>query len=325
MRHVRAAGSCLLAVATIVQTAWADEYDFEIGIAFDSSQFDGSQTTTTTGGTIFDSSSIDTDSLSVLGTWYFTGLSDDKGPRARAVLVDRASSLSIGYSRTEQSSSVVLTSSDPAFPLGPFDLSIDAEADTYSANFRYVDRASGWFGSAGLFTANATAGPFMSDSPFVGVSIDEDGWSLGAGKYLADTTTLSLNYSEVSDTSAVGLSFEHLGDLGASWQYAVDLEYSYVDLGGGFDLDTWGAAISLYPTRDFEFGLAVQDVSGDFPSADSQTIQGFASWYVKPNVRLSARYRVDDGDYSGTVFGGGGSTVGSSDEDSFGIGVSIRF
>lgn len=319
MRHVRAAGSCLLAVAMIVQTARADEYDFEIDVAFDSSQFDGSQTITTPGGTIFNSTSIDSDSLRVLGTWYFTGLSDDKGPRARAVLVDRASSLSIGYSRTEQSNSFVGTSSDPAFPLTPFDLSFDSNVDAFSADFRYVDRDSGWFGSVGLLTANATAARFNLQPG------DADGWSLGVGKYLADTTTLSLNFTDISNTSAVDLSFEHLGDIGASWQYAVDLEYSYVDVGGGFDLNKWGAAISLYPTRDFEFGLAVEDVSGDFPSADSQTVEGFASWYVKPNVRLSARYRVDDADYFGNVFIGGGLTVNDSDEDSFGISASIRF
>lgn len=319
MRYVRAAGSCLLAVAMIVQTARADEYDFEIDVAFDSSQFDGSQTITTPGGTIFNSTSIDSDSLSVLGSWYFTGLSDDKGPRARAVLVDRASSLSIGYSRTEQSNSFVLTSSDPAFPLTPSDLSFDSNVDAFSADFRYVDRDSGWFGSAGLLTANATTAGFAIQPG------DADGWSLGAGKYLADTTTLSLNLTDVSDTSAVGLSFEHLGDLGASWQYAVDLGYSYIDIGGGFDLNTLGAAISLYPTRDFEFGLAVEDVSGDFPSADSQTVEGFASWFVQPNVRLSARYRVDDADYLGNVSIGGGSTVNDSDEDSFGISASIRF
>ncbi len=319
MRHTRVAGSCLLAVAMIVQTARADEYDFEIDVAFDSSRFDGSQTGTTPGGTIFSSSSIDTDSLSVMGSWYFTGLSDDKGPRARAVLVDRASSLSLGYSRTEWSNSLVLTSSDPAFPLGPLDLTVDSDIDTFSADFRYVDRDSGWFGSAGLLAANADMGAFVSES------INDDGWSLGVGKYLADTTTLSLSFSDVSTTSAVGLSLEHLGDLGASWQYAVDLGYSYVDVGGGFDLRTLGAAISLYPTRDFEFGLAVEDVSGDFPGADGQTVEGFASWYVKPNVRLSARYRVNDADYIGTVFFSTGSTVNDSDEDSFGISASIRF
>jgi len=319
MRYIRGAGSCLLAVAMIAQTARAGDYDFEIDVAFDSSQFDGSQTITTPGGTIFNSTSTDTDSLSVLGSWYFTGLSDDKGPRARAVLVDRASSLSIGYSRTEWSNSVVFNSSDPGFPFGPLDLTVDSDIDTFSADFRYVDRDSGWFGSAGLLAANASVGPFVSES------INDDGWSLGVGKYLADTTTLSLDFSDVSDTSAVGLSLEHLGDLGASWQYAVDLGYSYVDLGGGFDLDRLGAAIALYPTRDFEFGLAFENVSGDFPSADSQAVEGFASWYVKPNVRLSARYRVNDADYIRTFSFSTGPTVNDSDEDSFGISASMRF
>ena len=223
------------------------------------------------------------------------------------------------YKRQEQSSSFVLTSSDPTFPLAPIDVSFDSNVDAFSADFRYVDRDSGWFGSVGLLTVNATAARFGSQSS------DADGWSLGVGKYLADTTTLSLNFSVVSDTSAVGLSFEHLGDLGASWQYAVDLGYSYLDVGGGFDLNTWDAAISLYPTRDFEFGVAAKVVSGDFPSADNHTVEGFASWYVKPNVRLSARYKVGYPDYFGNVFSGGGSTVTDSDGDSFGISASIRF
>lgn len=53
----------------IVQTAQGEEYEFEIDVAFDRSQFDGSQTITTPGGTIFNSTSIDSDSLSILGSW----------------------------------------------------------------------------------------------------------------------------------------------------------------------------------------------------------------------------------------------------------------
>ena len=87
---------CLLAGMLVGANGFAEEYDFEVGLAFDSTHTEGSKTITTPGETIVNSSDIDTDVLSVFGSWYFTGLSDDKGPRARAALVDRASSLSFG-------------------------------------------------------------------------------------------------------------------------------------------------------------------------------------------------------------------------------------
>lgn len=119
--------------------------------------------------------------------------------------------------------------------------------------------------------------------------------------------------------------FEHLGDLGERWQYAIDIGYNRADRDYGSDLDTWRAAIALYPTRDFEFGVAVEDGSANNGFLDNTGIEGFASWFVTPNVRLSARYGVDDINDSGNFSFGGATTVTDADRDSSGISASIRF
>ena len=318
---------CWLLVGMLVGTnGFAEEYNFEIGLAFDSTRFDGSQTITTPGGTIFNSAETDTDDLSVLGSWYFAGLSDDKGPRTRAALVDRASSLSVVYSQSDQTISSFLTSDDPSFPFPPIDSRFDSDGDTFTVNLRYVDRDSGWFGNAGLFNSNITLGGFVNESA------DATGWRLGVGKYVFENTTLNLDVSQVDidgggDTAVAAASLEHLGDLGERWQYAIDLGYSRTDADAGLKLDTWDASIALYPTRNFEFGIAVEDISNDkdFFGLDTTGIEGFASWFVTPNVRLSARYRVDDVDYLGNVSIGGAPRVSDADQDSFGISATVRF
>jgi hypothetical protein len=320
MRHTRGTGCWLLAGILVATSGFAEEYDFEIALAFDSTKFDDSQTTMTPGGTVFNLGETDTDELSVFGSWYFAGLSDDKGPRARAVLVDRASSVSVGYSRSDQTISEFRTSDDPSFPFAPLDVKFDSDGDSFVVDFRYVDRDSGWFGNAGLLTSNTTLGGFVNQS------VDTTGWNLGAGKYLFETTTIGLDVGQVNvngggDATVVAVSFAHLGDLGERWQYAIDVGYNHADVDFGSELDTWGAAIALYPTRDFEFGVAIEDVSTNNAFLDTTGIEGFASWFVKPNVRLSARYRAYDVDNS--IFDA--STVRDADQDSFGISATIRF
>lgn len=324
MRKKIGSASWLAVGMLVATTGSAETYDFEIDLAFESTSFDGSQTIATNGGTIFNSTRIDTDDLGLSGSWYFAGLSDDKGPRARADFVDRASSLSLGYSRTDQTTATLITNDDPSFPFPPLDSRIDSDGDTFVLDFRYVDRGSGWFGDAGLLSSNVTIGGLVSDS------VDATGWRLGAGKYLFDTTALSVDLSQVDvdgggDATIATLALEHLGDLGSGWQYAVDLGYSRVDADGGFEPDTLGAAIALYPTRDVEFGVAVEDVSGSNVGQDTTGVEGFASWFVTPNVRLSARYRVDDVGFAGNVFLGGATSAGDADQDSFGIGATVRF
>ncbi len=315
-----------LSVGLLVATSGvAEEYDFEVGLAFDSTNTEGSKTIMAPGETIFNSSEIDTDVLSVFGSWYFNGLSDDKGPRARAVLVDRASSLSFGYSRTDQTLSAFLMSDDPSSLFPSFDSTFETDGDAYAIDFRYVHRDSGWFGDVALLSLNTTRSGFVNDS------VDAAGWSLGIGKYLFDTTTLGLDvgrryYDGDLEETDVVLSFSHLGNLGERWQYGIDLAYGRSEGDFDFEQDTWGAAIALYPTRDFELGVRVEDISSSDYLRDSTGIEGFASWFITPNVRVSARYRVDDIDYYfGNIIIGGAPEVRDAEQNSYEISATIRF
>jgi hypothetical protein len=322
MKPTTLAGCALLATASFASAAAAESYDFEIGLAYSGGEFDGSQTILTNGGTVFNSVSTDTDDLNLVGTWYFKGLSDDKGPRARAALVDRASALSIGYVRSEQTISTLLTSDDPNFPFPPIDTTLESEGDLYGLDLRYVDRDSGWVGSIGVTSTSTKLGGSFSGSA------DVTAWRLGIGKYLAANTTLGLDVSQTDadgglDATGIGVSLEHLGDLGQSWQYAVDVRYENVDSDGLIEVDTVRAALSFYPNRDVEFGIALEDASGI--GSDVFGVEGFASWFVTPGFRVSAGYRVDDVDFLGNVAIGGAPRDSDADQSSFSIGASVRF
>jgi hypothetical protein len=311
-----AAGTLLLASAAV-----ADDFDFEVGITYDRTQLDAEQTITTNFGTIFNSNEIDTDAYSLFGSWYFAGLTDDNGPRARAAFVDRASVLSVSYARADVSASASIVSSDPAIP--SFEGSFNSDGDAYAIDLRYVWRDSGWFAKGGLAEADASA-----DGSIAG-SGDSTAWRLGVGKYLFDTTTLALDYNEsdddVADASTIALTFSHLGDMGETWQYAVDLGYARTDANFDLEVDSWNVALSLYPNRDVEFGVRIVEQNADFAVLDSTSYEGFASWFVTPGVVLGARYRIDDVGWLGNVAFPSAQTQSDADQDSIGLSVSVRF
>ena len=171
--------------------AAAENFDFEIGVTYNRTQLDAEQTITTNVGSIFNSNDIDTDAWSLFGSWYFAGLSDDNGPRARAAFVDRASMLGVSYARVDVSASASLVSSDPAIP--SFEGSFNSDGDAYALDVRYVWRDSGWFANGGVAQTDTTIGGFVASS------VDSTVWRVGVGKYLFDTTTLALDVSQADD------------------------------------------------------------------------------------------------------------------------------
>lgn len=326
MRHLSRTRFLLLTGLIVTSNALADEYSYEVGLAFDNTERNGSHSNMLPGGTTSTTQKFDTDVLSAFGRWYFSGLSDDKGPRARAAFVDRASSVSFGYSRSSQEISTSLTTDDPSFPLPPGESSFDVDGDTFAIDLRYVSRDSGWYGTAGLSQSDDDSLTLFS------VSAESAEWRLGVGKYIFETTTLGIEVAEfdsdASLDSVVAVAMTHLGDLGGSWQYAVDLGYSRTDFDADINLDAWAASFSLYPTRDFEIGITVEDVSekgNSLDSFDTTGVEGFASWYVTPNVSLSAQYRKDkDVEYFGSIFLDPPSQS-DADQESYGIAATIRF
>lgn len=301
----------------------ADDFDFEVGATYDRTQLDAEQTINTNLGTIFNSIDVDTDAYSLFGNWYFTGLSDANGPRARAAFVDRASILRLGYAGTDSSLSAATESTDPAFP--EFDSAFKTNGDAYSLDGRYVWRESGWFAAAGIASVETS----VSGAIVGGSSTDSTAWRLGVGKYLFENTSLALDYGQSDqdggDATNFSAMFSHLGNMGSTWQYAVDLGYSQTDSDLSLDFESWRAGLSLYPNRDFEFGVSIAETDADFAALDSTSYEGFASWFVTPSVVLAARYRIDDVGFLGSVLIPSADTTSDADQDSVGFGITVRF
>jgi len=298
-----------LAVLVLTGTAVADTYDYEVGAGYQSATSDFS------GNAVFGNSrgSSDTDGFNLAGSWYFAGLSDDEGPRSRAVFLSRASGLTLAYSRSDGSSST--TTTDPVLP--PVTARSKTSGDDYSARFRYVWKQSGWYGLAGVSRLESK---FRSQAgnPLIAVSDEFDAtlYSVGVGKYLGKATSIDLNASRAdtdgSDTTGYALTLTHIGKLGQTWQYGLGVSASRSDRDD--DDGSYGASFSLFPTRDLEFGVAITHRNADVLGGESYN--GFVSWFVRSNVELTASYGKDNPD---TISGQ------SIDSSATAIGASIRF
>ena len=310
------------ALATLIaSTAIAEDYTFEISAGYDRTQSDSflrivDQPPFAPGS--FESlTSGDTDSFDLVGNWYFKGLSDDEGPRSRALLVDRASVLSLSYRRADGSAVNTVNSTVPGFPSSQGRTSSSVDEVGFSG--RLVGRRNGWFIQGGVLEGDLDA-DIEGSAIIVG---DRSAWSVGFGRYIFKNTTLALGYGEAevgfSDLETIGLDFEHLGSLPGTWQYGVDLSYQRLE-DDFSDFNTWELALALYPTRDIEFGVAYADrlEPATFTPGEVESFEGFVSWFVKPNIEISARYRVDD-------FGDSFGNFGDDDQDNFGLSLNVRF
>ncbi len=312
------------ALALTTPMAQADDFDFEAGLNFFGERFE-SEADLIIPASPFPVSTftaVDSDEIAVFGRWFFHGLSDDEGPRARAVFVNRASSLNLNYVRSESTASAGLFSQDPAFsPIALPD--IDLDIDSFSVDARFVSRQNGWFGEFGIAQARL-------NSDFIGESFDATTLSAGIGKYVAKTTALEVNLATVDadqgDATTVAVNFTHLGAISPTWQYAIDGLYSNTNADGDGDSDSWRLALSLYPNKDVEFGIAFDgtDQNTAFGNADRTGFQLFASWFITANFQIGGSYRFDDADE--LPFNTGGTVTNTStDQYAFSAGATLRF
>ena len=301
-----------IAVLLFTANANAEGYSFEVRAAYDRTQFDSSFQFSDTDGSLQSGLSSDTDSLSLVGSWYFNGLSVDQGPRTRAVLLDRASSLNFLYRRADADNFSFTESTVPGFPSGEF--RSDFSTDELGLSGRLVGRQSGWF-VEGSFLEGDTDIAFVTE-------VTDRAWNIGVGRYIFETTTLALNYGEFDNdlrkVDTLGIGLEHVGSFVGSWQYGVDFNYDRVN-GLPQSDDDWRISLALYPSRNLEFGVAYADQIRPIEGfslflSEVESVEGFLSWFVSPNVELGARYRVDDID-----------TFGAVDQDRFGLSLNVRF
>ena len=293
----------------------ADTFDHEVDLSF--SSFDSDTISFPISGGVPDptqgssTSSTSDDELAVTWSWFYSGLSDEEGPRSRAEFVSRASSVSLGYARLDGDSS--FASNTFGFPISG---SGEQTADTVGVDLRHVFGESGWFVEAGIARSNADASFTDSQGNTADGSAEGEVYLLGFGKYLGATTTLGIVLADAeiggSSNPNVAVSFSHIGELGDNWQYGADLGVAFAD----DENRIYNAQFSLYPNRDIAFGFSYSKLEDeDGFRVEGSTVSGFASWFVNQKTVVSASLSSGDTEATGT----------DGDSDSFSIGVTIRY
>ncbi|MFK8053435.1 MAG: putative porin [Woeseiaceae bacterium] len=293
-------GYACAALAAAPLLANAEDFDYEANFGF--SQVDIDSTVTTMFPDL-PATSTSTDlsvrNLSLGGTWFFEGLSDDKGPRALAAFVDRASSLTVRYN----------------------DVSGDADSNGVSLSGRYVWKNSGWFVRGAFANSEQNNGPQEIDVSTINATL---------GKYIGETTSIELALisqdvdfastlfgSQSSSNSGVALSFDHLGDLNAQWQYSVGLSASSESFNGSSGRYTGN--FSLYPNRDISLDLGITSELGGGGS-DGTAVSIGAGWFFTPQLEGNLRLGFfDEGDENPD------SAFVDVDTDRTEVGISIRY
>jgi hypothetical protein len=311
LRLICGTSAALISVLFVLPAA-ADEYDFELGLDYGNQQTDElfAQGVDINGpipeaGTLARDTEADTYSL--LGSWYYSGLRDIDGPRSRAAFLGRTSSLSVGYAFGEESvdwsySGGSLPGVPPSPPAGG---TYDVDTTTYGAQLRHVWADSGWYAVAGTSRVE-------HDQP--GFEWGGNRWEGGVGKYLGHATALDLRI--VNDEQAgleettYGLNFSHIGALPGSWQFGTDLGFEYSN-----DYDDYRVGLSLFPNHDLAFGLTYQDSERN--GFSDEDIGGFASWFLRDDIELRARYTSHDVPSREWIL--------EHDDASFDFGINVRF
>lgn len=318
-----AAGLFVLLGCLTVEAAAAESYDFETGLILGRSSTDVVSAIGVIGGTPVPeagvaTSAADSDMIELFGTWYYSGATDEKGPKSQAAFLSRASSVSIAYSYDDESSSFSSTGTIAPLPVTPpISASFSAEASTLSLRARHVWQDSGWYLLGRFASLDAE---FESTDPGGNIFSDDTSataYSAGFGKYLGDATaidiTVVLSDQAGSNDAAVALAVKHIGSIGESWQYGADAGVVVSDTAG--DEQTYLLRLSLFPVDEFEFGAGFQRRDVDF-GTDGNTYEAFASWFPHDRVELRARYSMNDFDSFATE---------EYDNDEIGLGLSIRF
>ena len=288
--------------------AYADTFDFEVDASFlrsDTSFVSNNVAIQLTPPfiplpTFTAVNELDADLTALSGTWFFSGVNINEGPRNRAAFLSRASSLSIELGRLDTSFRSRVDFEDPALP--DQDSRSSGSSDVVALSGRYVWQDTGWYGLAGVASSEAIGGG------------NSESYRLGIGRYVGERTSIDFNaqYGDFLDDSVTTFTFNlsHVGDLTGRWQYGADVSLSQADSAQS-DLVMDGA-ISLFPTRSLAFG--VEYVTSLEDIGDGASYDAFLSWFANETLEVSARLGTTDQD-----------TFAGADEDRWGLGFRVRF
>jgi hypothetical protein len=211
--------------------------------------------------------SSDLNAFSILQQVYLSEVDTSVGPLGQAAFVSRSSSYSFGYSVIDD-----VNESDTDIASAAIDLRHKDTGLIFSLAYSFTDISS--------------------------VGAISDQVDVRVGKYVAETTAVSLEYSRekfnqqdglAEDVVALSITHVGTGDVG----FAIEGSLSMADKIN--DDEQFGIAVSaaVYPARDFGMGAGF-DVS--LAEEDNDRVFAFAEWFVKPNLKAAATYYISDED-----------------------------
>ena len=220
------------------------------------------------------------DSFSVSGSYFLDDVDTTKGPRSEAAFLDHASDISIFYSYAEVD-----------------DNGIDVDGDDYGISGRYVTDEAGW-----IFGASYTR--------LEPLDAEIDTFTLTAGKYITDNTSLTLTYwngdaDEGGDTDGGAIGLQHFWHL-TNGGIKVEANYGMVNVDDADDVDIYNISGTWYVSHDLGFGASfgrfdgfdgLIDAGGSGLEVDQYSV--FGEWFITRNIAANLAYtygEVDDTD-----------------------------
>lgn len=274
------AGSWLLSASTMAASAATNPFEWEIG--GDLNAIRGSTEIPVfafVGGEFvqIDTQEVDSefDAVTLTATRYFRPVDAADGPLARAAFLDRASSVTARLGGSESESDNNPGGSDSR-AIG-FDLQL-------------VSAGSGWLVSASLDRSRQDADPFTFRTRFA---------TLAAGRYIGERAAIRIGAQRFwarADSDLFGVQkingdtlfaeLELLGDLGAEWDYALDVTARLPE--SGSDAMTLAIRGALFPTATLELGADLEVFTAN-PTSRDRRYGVFARWFVDDAWSTSLR------------------------------------
>lgn len=215
----------------------------------------------------------DRDGYGVEGTYYFKGgVNNTKGPFGQAAFLDRASDITAFYEYAEID-----------------DNGIDVDGDKYGVSGRWVTDGGGWI----------LDGSYARSEP-LDAEIDE--FTIGAGKYIFENTTLVGKYwngdaDDGGDTDGWAVGLEHFWKFSNLNGIKLEGNYGFVNVDDADDIDIYNLGATWYVTQRLAFGGSY----GNFDAGGIETdrYSAFAEYFIIRGIAANLSYtheELDDTD-----------------------------
>ena len=212
------------------------------------------------------------DAFGISGSYFLDDVDTTKGPRSEAAFLDHASDVSLFYTYAEVD-----------------DNGIDVDGDEYGVSGRYVTDSAGWI----------MQGSYARSEP---LDAEIDTYTIGAGKYLTDNTTLVLSYwngdvEDGGDTDGYAVGVEHFWEL-SNGGIKLEGNYGFVNVDDADDIDIYNVSGTWYVTQDLGFGAKYGNF--DAGGAEAERYAAYAEWFITRGIAANLEYvhdEIDDTDF----------------------------